>query len=87
MNIDFGNWHSETENWELDEDDCVKLAGVFTFLSVIALSSVCLIFCASSESLAMGSCSHSCTIDHPTGNRSANLISCFLFFSLAAIDV
>ena len=71
----------------MDEDDCVKLAGVFTFLFLIALCSACLIFCASSESLAMGSCSYSCTIDHPAGDRSAYLINLFLFFSLVAIDV
>ena len=86
-------WKLAFRNWELgaleivDEDDCVKLAGVFTFLFLIALSSACLIFCASSESLAMGSCLYSCTIDHPTGDRSANLISLFLFFSFVAIDV
>ena len=71
----------------MDEDDCVKLTGVFTFLFLIALCSACLIFCASSESLAMWSCSYSCTIDHPAGDRSANLISLFLFYSFVAIDV
>ena len=60
----------------------VKLAGVFTFHFLIVLYSACLIFCASSESVAMGSCSYSCTIDHLTGNWLANF-----FFSFVAIDV
>ena len=71
----------------VDEEDCVKLAGLFTFFFLIALCSACLIFCASSESLAMGSCSYSCTIDHAAGDRSASLLSLFLFFSFIAIDV
>ena len=66
---------------------CVKLVGVFTFLFLIALCSTWLIFCASSESLAMESSSYSCTRDHPTGNRLDNLISLFHFFSFLAIDV
>ena len=71
----------------MDEDDCVKLAGIFTFLFLIALCSANVIFCALRESLAMGSCSYSCTIDHPTGNRLASLISLFLFLSFFATDV
>ena len=66
---------------------CVKLVGVFTFLFLIALCSTWLIFCASSESLAMESSSYSCTRDHPTGNWLNNLISLFHFFSFLAIDV
>ena len=86
-------WKLAFQNWKLgaleivDENDCVKLADVFTFLFLVALCSACLIFCASSESFAMGSCSYSCTIDHPVGDRSTNLISLFVFFSFVAIDV
>ena len=86
-------WKPTFRNWKLsaleivDEDDCVKLAVVLTFLFLIAICSACLIFCASSELLDMGSCSYSCTIDHPNGDQSANLISLFLFFSFIAIDV
>ena len=36
------------------------------------------------RSLAMGSCSYSCVMDHPTCNRSTNLINLFLSFSFAA---
>ena len=72
----------------MHEDDCVKLVGVFTFLFLIALCSTCLIFCALSKSLAMGSCSYSCTIDYPIGDWSAaNLISLIIFFSFVAINV
>ena len=72
----------------VDEDERVKLGrgkSAFTFLFLNNLS--CLIFCTSSELLAMGSCSYSCTIDHPTGDRSSNLIGLFLFFSFIVIDV
>ena len=37
----------------VDEDDCIKLVYVFTFLFLVALCSAYLILCASSESLAM----------------------------------
>ena len=80
-------WKLVFPNWKLgaleivDEDDCVKLADVFTFFFLIALCSACLIFSVSPESLVMGSCSYSCTIDYPVGDRSANL-ACF--FSLAS---
>ena len=83
-------WELAFWNWKLDaveivdENHCVKLTG---FLFPIVLCSACLIFCASSESLAIGSCSYLCTIDHPAGDRSANLISLFIFFSFVSIDV
>ena len=84
----FRDWHRisilevDIQNWKLgaqeivDEDDCV-----------FGLYSACLILCALSKSLAMGSCSDSCIIDHPTGNELANLISLFCFFSFLAINV
>ena len=68
-----------------DEVNCVKLVGVFTFLFLIALCSTWVILCASSESLAMESCSYSYTRDHPTGNQLDNLIS--LFISLAFLQL
>ena len=46
-------WKLALRNWKLgaseivDEDDCIKLVGVFIFLFLIALCSACLIFCAS----------------------------------------
>ena len=71
----------------VDEDDCVKLVDVFTFFFLIALCSTCVTFCVSSESFAVESCSYSCTVHHPTGEQSGNLISLFLFFSFVGIYV
>ena len=38
----------------VDEDDCVKLAGVFTFFFLIALCSACLIFVRRQNPLPWG---------------------------------
>ena len=62
--------------------------GCFCFpLSDCPLFCLSIFFWALSESLAMGSCSYSCTIDHLTDDQSDNLISLFLFFSFVVIDV
>ena len=55
--------------------------------SNFSLCSACVIFSASSASLAMESCSYSCITDRRTSDRSANLISLFLSFCYVTNDV
>ena len=62
------HWHSQTENYVLKRLRMTAWKwNVFYF--VIVFCSACLIFSALSESLAIGSCLYSFTMDPPTENQ------------------